>query len=283
MEIFSAIRAIRKYLSKERKNGKSIGFVPTMGALHEGHISLIRRSIGENDLTVCSIFVNPIQFNNKKDLNNYPRTIANDVEMLEKTGCNIVFIPGEEEIYPNGETVSVGINLGYLDKILEGKFRPGHFRGVAIIVKKLFEIIEPGKAYFGKKDFQQLLVISALVSKYNMPVKIVPCDIIREPDGLAMSSRNLRLTAEERLIAPLIFETLSAMKEKAGTMPVKKLREWAVKKIVENPAFVVDYIEISDKDTLLPLRDWGTKEKAIVLAAVNLNDVRLIDNVEFFI
>jgi pantoate--beta-alanine ligase len=283
MKLFSRIPAIREYLANEKTAGKSIGFVPTMGALHEGHLSLIRRSIGENDLTVCSVFVNPIQFNNKKDLVNYPRTLDNDLKILEKTGCDLVFAPKDEEMYPKGETGSIDIDFGYLDKILEGKFRPGHFRGVAIVVKKLFEIIEPDKAYFGKKDYQQFLVISEIVKQFSLPVEIVPCTIIREPDGLAMSSRNMRLTIGERLIAPLIYETLSGMKERNGTIPVTKLKEWAVRKIMKNPAFDVEYIEIADKDTLLPLEDWKTKEKAIALAAVNLNDIRLIDNIEFFI
>jgi pantoate--beta-alanine ligase len=283
MKVFSAIHAIREYLSKERTAWKSIGFVPTMGALHEGHLSLIRRSTGENDLTVCSVFVNPIQFNNKHDLATYPRTLDTDLKILEKSGCDVVFAPKDEEMYPNGETGGNDIDFGYLDKILEGKFRPGHFRGVAIVVKKFFEIIEPGKAYFGKKDYQQFLVISEMVKKCNLPVEIIPCMIIREPDGLAMSSRNMRLTIGERIIAPLIYETLSGVKEKAGTLPVKKVKEWAIKKISKNPAFIVEYIEIADKNTLSPLQNWKTKEKAIVLAAVKLNDIRLIDNIEFFI
>jgi pantoate--beta-alanine ligase len=283
MEVFSGIQAIREYLGKERKGGKSIGFVPTMGALHEGHLSLIRRSTVENDLTVCSVFVNPIQFNNKKDLENYPRTLDNDLEILEKTGCDVVFVPGEAEMYPKGEAGPLDFDFGHLDKILEGKFRPGHFKGVAIVVKKLFEIIEPHNAYFGKKDYQQLLVISEMVKKFNMPVRIVPCLTVREPDGLAMSSRNMRLNPVDRKMAPLIFETLSEVKEKAGTLPVNTLKEWAVKKINANPAFDVEYIEIADKSTLLPLESWKTMEKAIVLAAVKLNDIRLIDNIEFFI
>jgi pantoate--beta-alanine ligase len=283
MKVFSGIHAIREYLLRDRSAGKSVGFVPTMGALHDGHLSLIRRSIGENDLTVCSIFVNPVQFNNKKDLVNYPRTLDHDLKILEKTGCDLVFAPGDEEMYPNGEAGNIDIDFGYLDKILEGKFRPGHFKGVAIVVNKLFEIVEPDKAYFGKKDYQQFLIISEMVKKFNLPVEIVPCPVIRDPDGLAMSSRNMRLTIGERIIAPLIYETLSGVKEKAGTIPVKKLKEWAVRKIMKNPAFVVEYIEIADKNTLLPTENWKTIEKDIVLAAVKLNDIRLIDNIEFFI
>ena len=283
MEVFSGIKAVREYLGNERKNEKSTGFVPTMGALHEGHLSLIRRSTGENDLTVCSVFVNPIQFNNKKDLESYPKTLDYDLEILEKAGCDAVFVPGEEEMYPKGEKGSIDFDLGHLDKILEGKFRPGHFQGVAIVVRKFLEIIEPDRAYFGKKDYQQLLVISDMVKKFKLNVMIVPCNTVREPDGLAMSSRNMRLTAGEREMAPLIYETLSLVKEKAATLPVRTLREWAVNRINANPAFEVEYIEIADKNTLLPLENWKSKEKAIVLAAVKLNDIRLIDNIEFFI
>jgi pantoate--beta-alanine ligase len=283
MELFPGIRAIREYLGNARQKGKTIGFVPTMGALHEGHLSLIRRSTAENDLTVCSVFVNPIQFNNKKDLENYPRNLDCDMEMLEKAGCDAVFAPGEEEMYPGGYTQSIGIDFGYLDNILEGKFRPGHFKGVAIVVKKLFGITEPDRAYFGKKDYQQLLVISEMVKILNIPVEIIPCTIIRESDGLAMSSRNMRLTAVERKIAPMIYETLSGVKEKAGSMTPDRLKEWAINKIAENKAFAVEYIEIADKTTLLTVEDWKAKENAIVLAAVKLNEIRLIDNIEFFI
>ena len=283
MKLTSAIDAIREYLGKERVRVKSVGFVPTMGALHEGHMSLIERSVNENDVTVCSIFVNPIQFNNKADLEKYPRTPDQDLRLLEKTGCDAVFTPGTEEIYPMGETGNIDFDFGYLDRILEGKFRPGHFKGVATVVKKLFEIIEPHKAYFGKKDYQQLLIISRMVNQFNLPVEIVPCPTVREPDGLAMSSRNMRMTIRERQIAPRIFEILSEVKEKAGAIPVNKLKEWAVNEINKDPLFLVEYIEIADKRTLHPLQNWKSKENAMVLAAVNLNDIRLIDNIEFFI
>jgi pantoate--beta-alanine ligase len=283
MKLTSAIDAIREYLGKERVRVKSVGFVPTMGALHEGHMSLIERSVNENDVTVCSIFVNPIQFNNKADLEKYPRTPDQDLRLLEKTGCDAVFTPGTEEIYPMGETGNIDFDFGYLDRILEGKFRPGHFKGVATVVKKLFEIIEPHKAYFGKKDYQQLLIISRMVNQFNLPVEIVPCPTVREPDGLAMSSRNMRMTIRERQIAPRIFEILSEVKEKAGAIPVNKLKEWAVNEINKDPLFLVEYIEIADKYTLQPLQNWKSKENAMVLAAVNLNDLRLIDNIEFFI
>ena len=283
MKIFSGIQTIREYLIQERKNGKSVGFVPTMGALHEGHVSLIQRSIEENDLTACSIFVNPLQFNNKSDLETYPRNIDEDIRILEKTGCDVVFTPSVEEIYPKSEGGNLDLDFGYLDKILEGKFRPGHFKGVATVVKILFGIIESGRAYFGKKDYQQLMIIHEMVKKLKLPVEIVLCPIIREPDGLAMSSRNMRMTIRERQIAPLIFKVLTEIKEKTGTIPVKNLREQAVNKINKKPFFSVEYIEIADKHTLLPFENWTNKENAIVLAAVNLNEIRLIDNLEFFL
>lgn len=282
MKIFSTIRELQRYLNKERKNGRPVGFVPTMGALHEGHLSLVARSVTENGLTVCSIFVNPAQFNNRKDLANYPRTTDRDLKLLENSGCDVAFTPVVEEMYPESETDESDFDFGLLDTILEGKYRPGHFKGVVTIVKKLFSIIEPARAYFGKKDYQQLLIISEMVKKLNMPVAIVPCPIVREPDGLAMSSRNMRMSIGERQVAPLIYEVLSEVKEKAGTIPVKKLKEWAAKKINHEPLFSVEYIEIADKRTLLPIENWKSMENAMVLAAVHLNDIRLIDNLEFF-
>ena len=283
MKNFSRIRDIRNYLQKEKDAGKTIGFIPTMGALHEGHLSLISRSKGENDLTVCSIFVNPIQFNNKNDLEKYPRNIPEDLDILAKAGCNVVFIPSEDEMYPGGEPEELEIDFGNLDKVLEGKYRPGHFSGVTIVVKKLLEIINPQKAYFGKKDYQQLLIIRFMVSKLQIPVEIIPCPIIREKDGLAMSSRNLRLTIGERLIAPGIFEILCIVKEKAGTMPLNQLKKWAIKNIEVNPFFRVEYIEIADKETLVPINTWKQKKNGIVLAAIYLGDIRLIDNLELFL
>ena len=266
-------------IQKEHKAGHTIGFVPTMGALHEGHLSLIKESLQDNDVTVCSIFVNPIQFNNKQDLEKYPRNLEEDLRMLQQGGCDYVFIPETKEIYPDG-TPELDINFGSLDKVLEGKFRPGHFKGVAIIVKKLFEIVTPDNAYFGKKDYQQLLVIRRLVSELEIPVKIHACPTFREHDGLAMSSRNLRLTIGERQIASLIYQTLVETKEKAGQIPVKQLREWAIKKINANPAFRVEYFEIVDKTDLHKIESWN--ENAIACAAVFLGDVRLIDNMELF-
>ncbi len=279
---FFTIREITGYLKEKQLQNRSIGFVPTMGALHEGHLTLIRQSKSENDLTVCSIFVNPVQFNNKEDLEKYPRDLARDYKMLEETGCDILFSPENKEMYPDNQPEPLDLEFGMLDKVMEGKFRPGHFKGVAIVVKKLFGIIHPTRAYFGKKDFQQLAVIRHLVHSLEIPVIIVPCDTIREPDGLAMSSRNMRLTVTERQTAPIIHHVLCKVKEKAGILPVPELKAWAVRKIEENGKMHVEYFEICDKEHLLPIENWDRKENAVAFTAVFLGTVRLIDNIELF-
>ena len=282
MKLFTTIKEIKKELQQLRRKGLTIGFVPTMGALHEGHMALMRRSVLENDISVCSIFVNPIQFNNQDDLKKYPRKLEKDAEMLEKEGCTLLFAPAAEEMYPGQKTIPMEIDFGLLDKVMEGKFRPGHFKGVAIVVKKLFDITEPTRAYFGKKDYQQLAVIQHLVMAMELTVRIVPCETVRDPGGLAMSSRNLRLTIAERNLAPKIYHVLCQVREKIGKMPVWELKEWAIKKIQENPEFRVEYFEIADKGSLMPLESWTHKEVAVALTAVYLGEVRLIDNIELF-
>ena len=281
MITFTLIGDLRKAVLQERATGYSIGFVPTMGALHDGHISLIKESKKGNNITICSIFVNPIQFNNQQDLEKYPRNLDADLKMLQSAGCDYVFIPEAKEIYPDG-TPSLEVDFETLDKVLEGKFRPGHFKGVAIIVNKLFEIVTPDNAYFGKKDYQQLLIIRKLVELLQIPVRIHACPTYREKDGLAMSSRNLRLTIGERNLAPLIYQTLCQSKEKAQHQSIKELRKWAIKKINSNPAFKVEYFEIVDKNDLHSLENWKEKENALGVTAVFLGDVRLIDNIELF-
>ncbi len=283
MEEFSTITETRNYLSEFLANGKSIGFVPTMGALHAGHLSLISRSKSENDLTVCSIFVNPTQFNNKEDLQNYPRTMARDAVVLREAGCDLLFAPSATEMYPEGESAGLALDFGKLDKVMEGKFRPGHFSGVATIVDKLLAIVKPTRAYFGKKDFQQLTIIRHMVKTLDIPVEIVASEIVREPDGLAMSSRNMRLTIAERNIAPKIYQVLAKLKEKSGKVPVPELREWAMKKIREVPEFRLDYLEIGDNESLQPVSNWSHKSRAMAFIAVFLGDVRLIDNIELFL
>ena len=260
--------------------GKTIGFVPTMGALHEGHLQLIRRAVAENDIVVVSIFVNPIQFNNPDDLAKYPRTLEADLQMLESTGCHLVFAPSAEEMYPEPDLTE--FDFGQLDKVMEGKFRPGHFKGVAIVVKKLFEIVTPHKAYFGEKDFQQLAIIKRMVEILQMPVEIVPCAIVREPDGLAMSSRNARLTAVERAEAPIIFKALSGIKENHSWFIPDGVKQLVRGEIQESPFFRVEYVDIVDTETLQPFEDWNDVEHAVVCVAAFIGSVRLIDNIVLY-
>ncbi len=260
--------------------GKTIGFVPTMGALHEGHLQLIRRAVAENDIVVVSIFVNPIQFNNPDDLAKYPRTLEADLQMLESTGCHLVFAPSAEEMYPEPDLTE--FDFGQLDKVMEGKFRPGHFKGVAIVVKKLFEIVIPHKAYFGEKDFQQLAIIKKMVEILQMPVEIVPCAIVREPDGLAMSSRNARLTAVERAEAPIIFKALSGIKENHSWFIPDGVKQLVRGEIQESPFFRVEYVDIVDTETLQPFEDWNDVEHAVVCVAAFIGSVRLIDNIVLY-
>lgn len=282
MNTYILIDDIQTKLQEPLKAKKNIGFVPTMGALHEGHLSLIRRSKQENDITVCSIFVNPIQFNNQNDLTGYPRMMEQDSKLLDEEGVNILFAPETDEMYPPGEELLPDIDFGRLDKVMEGKYRPGHFKGVAIVVKRLFDIVKPTRAYFGLKDFQQLTIIRHMVNTMSLPVQIVPCETVREPDGLAMSSRNLRLTIREREMASQIYDVLLFTRANAGSMPVRKLQSTAQKRLASNPEFMVDYFEIVSKRTLLPVTSWETPENIIACTAVYLGDIRLIDNLELF-
>lgn len=270
------IAEIKKIIDKAKQEGKSIGFVPTMGALHQGHIQLVRRSVAENGYTVVSIFVNPIQFNNPEDLEKYPRTLENDIKLLEPTACNLVFAPSVAEMYPEPDTTE--FDFGKLDKVMEGLFRPGHFKGVAIVVKKFFEIVTPNKAYFGEKDFQQLAIINKMVSLLNLPVEIVPCPIIRELDGLAMSSRNARLTEIERKNATAIFEALSDIKDNYSWFTPDGVSKLLITQIEQNPFFKVEYVSVVDTITLQKFDDWTDVEHAVVCVAAFIGNVRLIDN-----
>ncbi|MCX6231757.1 MAG: pantoate--beta-alanine ligase [Bacteroidetes bacterium] len=277
MEIFNTIITTQSYLAPFKKNNKTIGFVPTMGALHQGHLALVKQAKAENDIVVVSIFVNPIQFNNKEDLLKYPRTFETDASLLEAEGCDVIFYPDESQMYPEPDQ-SV-YDFGLLDKVMEGKFRPGHFNGVAIVVKKLFDIVLPDKAYFGEKDYQQLQIIKALVEHKNIPVTIIPCPIYREDDGLAMSSRNMRLTAEERKVAPFIYQTLLQAKDKSNQLNPNELTHWVIQQIEENSMLTLEYFEIVDAATLLPVINFNDCQSSIGCIAVFLGDVRLIDNI----
>lgn len=292
MIIFNTIEQLQNHLNSIRNQKKSIGFVPTMGALHLGHISLINRAKSECNVVVCSIFVNPTQFNDLSDLDKYPRTLEADCQLLEKAFCDIVFAPEVKEIYTQAElelkklniedktwTNGKSVNFGTLETVMEGAHRPGHFNGVAQVVSKLFRIVGPTKAYFGQKDFQQLAIIRSMTKQLEMPIQIVACDIMREPNGLAMSSRNERLTKEERALASIISKTLFKIKENYLSKSVAVLKQEAMQQIQSEPSITIEYIEISDADSLQAISDFKQSKSAVVCIAVKLGAVRLIDNV----
>lgn len=260
-----------------KEAGLSIGFVPTMGALHEGHLSLIRQAHKENEVVVCSIFVNPVQFNNPSDLEKYPRTMEADLDLLEKEGCDLVFAPDVDEMYP--EQVTEKYDFGNLELVLEGKFRPGHFNGVGIVVSRLFDIIMPDNAYFGEKDYQQILIIKQLVKNTKSAVNVIPCPIIRESDGLAMSSRNKRLTEEQRGVAPFIFKILTEAQQLSQTMSPEDLVKWGENVFNNQPEFKLDYFQISDNKSLMPIVAKDNCKSGRLLVAAYLGEIRLIDNV----
>lgn len=275
MKIFKSIIETQNYIKSN-----SVGFVPTMGALHRGHISLIERAKKENELVVCSIFVNPTQFNNKEDLEKYPRSFEKDAKMLEDAGCDILFAPSVEEMYPSAVTLS--INFGDLENKLEGAFRPGHFNGVGIVVSKLFHIVKPNKAYFGLKDLQQCAVINSLVQNLSFGIDLVFCDTVREVDGLAMSSRNTRLSSQARNSAPFIYKSLNAAKELLleGQQPEDVKRSISAYYETEFE-FKLEYFEIVDFDTLNSIQTYNPKTKTAIVVAAHLGGVRLIDNIVF--
>lgn len=275
MDIFKEIEPLKTFLRTLRSDSKSIGFVPTMGALHNGHMALIAASKRENSKTICSIFVNPTQFNNSEDLAKYPRTLESDIEILSKAGCNILFCPAPEEMY---STVSqLKFDFGSLDKVMEGSFRPGHFSGVALVVSKLFNIVNPDRAYFGQKDFQQYKIIEKLVEelKFNVTLRSVPIE--REPDGLAMSSRNSRLTSDQRKAAIVFYESLLQAKNllKEGC-DMKSIIETISKRISQREEIKLEYLELADATNLMPLKN--VSHKAMLLIAGYVGEVRLIDN-----
>ncbi len=276
MEIFEQKSALTNRVKHEKKSGKSIGFVPTMGALHAGHLALVARAREENDLVICSIFVNPKQFNNPEDLKQYPRTLETDLDQLQSIGCDFVFCPEEDEMYPDAEIKTY--DFGLLDKVMEGRYRQGHFNGVAVVVKKLFDIVQPHRAYFGEKDYQQLLIIKALVKMEDLDVEIIPCSTIRESDGLAMSSRNTRLTEAQRREAPKIFQVLSMARKMFPKHPLSSIEKRVIQEINASPELKVEYFEIVSADNLLPA---GNNEQDVALVgciAVFAGQIRLIDN-----
>lgn len=280
MKIFKSIGELKGEINSLKQKNKTIGFVPTMGALHQGHLSLIADAKKESDIVVCSVFVNPLQFNDPSDLEKYPRTIEEDTRKLEGADCDILFIPSVEEMYP--EPACEKYDFGTLERVMEGSFRPGHFNGVAVVVKRLFDIVEPQKAFFGEKDFQQLAIIKSLVEKFNIPVEIIGCPIVREEDGLAMSSRNVRLPEHERKIAPIIYQILYEAKQisekidNAVTVKDKVLAQFRTM-----PEFNVEYFEIVDDKTLQTVNSFSEANGVVGCIAAWLGNVRLIDMIRF--
>ena len=281
MEIVHTIKELKTKLQVQREKGKTIGLVPTMGALHAGHASLVKRSVNENDVTVVSVFVNPTQFNDKKDLEKYPRTLEADCELLERIGANIVFAPSVSEMYPEPDTRV--FSYPPTDEVMEGRFRPGHFNGVCQIVSKLFMIVEPNKAYFGEKDFQQIAVIKAMVADQKYPLEICPCPIVREKDGLALSSRNTLLSEAERKIALNISKTLFESLEYAKTHTLTETKYWVINTINAIEGLEVQYYEIVDGKSLSSLNDWRDSDYIVGCITVFCGSipVRLIDNIKY--
>ncbi|MBS1622191.1 MAG: pantoate--beta-alanine ligase [Bacteroidetes bacterium] len=279
MILFKKRTDLYKYIEQQRKKKLKTGFVPTMGALHDGHISLIRKSVSENDLTICSIFVNPVQFNDPSDFKKYPVTIENDIYQLETSGCNILFLPDVEEIYPEGTGQQSSYNIGYLDTILEGKFRPGHYQGVCKVMERLLKIVMPDNLYLGQKDYQQCQVITRLVGmlEFEKRIKITICPTLREKDGLAMSSRNMRLSETDRKKATAIYRTLLYIQKNINNSEFTVLKNEA-EKILNESGLLTDYIEIADAASLKTINRRDDKRKTIVLIAAYMNGVRLIDN-----
>jgi pantoate--beta-alanine ligase len=277
MEIFKKITLLRAYLEKNRKTGNTIGLVPTMGALHKGHLALIEASKRDNSFTICSIYVNPTQFNNPADLEKYPRNIEQDVELLKKVGCDAVFCPENEEMYQEASILK--FEFGNLDKVMEGKFRPGHFSGVALVVSKLFNIVAPDNAYFGQKDWQQFAIIRQVVSELKFDLTLHGVPTLREPDGLAMSSRNLRLNDMQRRSAIVFYQALIAAKEnlKKGKeiATVKQLIEGMIRKTA---GVTLEYFEVAESKNLNVLDSVNGAERPILCIAGYVGEVRLIDN-----
>lgn len=280
MIIFKKATELQHHLNDHRLKNEKIGFVPTMGALHDGHLSLLKNSTKENEVTVCSIFVNPAQFNDLSDFKKYPSTINEDTSKLKTNGCDVLFLPEVEEMYPGGFEKRPQYDLGYLDTILEGEFRPGHFQGVCMAVERLLNVVQPDKLYLGQKDYQQCMIITRLIELMGLQEKIEIriCPILRESDGLAMSSRNMRLTTEQRAKAPAIYETLIFLKENISSGSLRDLKKEAAKRL-EGKGLKPDYVEIADAKTLKPINEWDARINILGLIAAYVDSIRLIDNI----
>jgi len=278
MEIFKHITPLKAFLKDQKLKGRTVGLVPTMGALHPGHLALVTASKNANDVTVSSVYVNPAQFNNIKDLEKYPRTLENDAAMLEKVGCNVLFAPDNAEIYP--QKANIRFDFGSLDKVMEGEFRPGHFSGVALVVSKLFHIVEPDHAYFGRKDFQQFAIIRQLVTDLNFNLTLHCIDTLREADGLAMSSRNLRLNAEERPLAIIFYKALQEARQQLKTGATVQAVKTRVRQMIDaQPHTRFEYFEVADPLNLNALDNVKEVSQPILCIAGYIGEIRLIDNV----
>ncbi|WP_128547590.1 pantoate--beta-alanine ligase [Larkinella soli] len=280
MHVSETVADIRQILDSHRKAGRAVGFVPTMGALHAGHLSLIEACRSANDLTVCSIFVNPTQFNNPDDLARYPRTLEEDLRMLDEAGCDLVFAPSVDEMYPTAPVLK--LNFGELETVMEGAFRPGHFNGVGIVVSKLFHIVQPDRAYFGQKDLQQVAVVRRLIRDLGFPLELVRVPTLREADGLAMSSRNRNLSAEDRALAPQLHQALLIAREMLRSEDTVEAAKAAVTGHLHRfPAFRPDYFEVANAETLQPVGQTQAPGMTALCIAAFLGPVRLIDNLVF--
>ncbi|PSK91913.1 pantoate--beta-alanine ligase [Taibaiella chishuiensis] len=277
MYIFHKSEALKAYLDEQKAAGNSSGFVPTMGALHQGHLSLIRQARTENGIAVCSIFVNPTQFNDPQDLAKYPRTIEADIALLIEAGCDALFLPEVDEVYPDGQQLKEPYDLGYVETVLEGAFRPGHFQGVAQVVERLLLLTAPDRLYLGQKDYQQCMVLKRLIELKQLPVTLHIVPTSREADGLAMSSRNRRLTEPQRALAGLLYQCLVSIQVKKNLQPFAIVQK-ECREILEKKGFRPDYIQLADADTLELLEEYDANRPVVALIAAFIGDIRLIDN-----
>ncbi len=279
MILFKTITDLQKHLQKQKNSGFSIGFVPTMGALHEGHLSLIEMSKQQCQITVCSIFVNPTQFNDSKDFNKYPITIENDILLLEKAQCDVLFLPTAQEIYPHGTVLNTSYNLGFLETVLEGKFRPNHFQGVCQVVHKLLDIVLPNYLFLGQKDYQQCMVIQQLIAVIGITTQVVIGKTLRENSGLAMSSRNMRLSDETKNKATTIYQSLNYIKYNINIISPEILIENSINNLLNNGFDKIDYVAICDANSLEPISEINKTMPKVALIAAFINEIRLIDNI----
>ena len=277
MLIFHRIAELQTYLKEARQKGLKTGFVPTMGALHKGHLSLLQQSKSNTDISICSIFVNPTQFNDLHDFEQYPITINTDIELLLKCGTDLLFVPSVTEMYPNGTTPQKHYELGLLETVLEGTYRPGHFQGVCQVMHRLLGIVQPDDLFMGQKDYQQCMVIQQLIRNEQINTRLHIAPTLREQDGLAMSSRNMRLNSEERTAATTIYKTLLQMQTELKQGPLEQIKQAATQFLTQN-GFRVDYTELAHADTLTPLNEWNGTDPVVALIAAYIGEVRLIDN-----